>query len=105
MNYEYSKVQEISQKIWVYQYYELYKEFSADRFLPGPLLPIQYLVNVIIYCINIIRQKPPAGKSDSNNNLQRLSQLVSFESLNMKRALSLVSNSKRNNNITLDFYM
>ena len=89
MNFEYNKVQEISRKIWVYQYYELYQEFSADRLLPGPLLPIHYIANLISNRYIWRNWKLPKVSDVSKS--QRSLQLISFEYLNMKQALSLVS--------------
>ena len=87
MNFEYNKVQEISRKIWVYQYYELYQEFSADRLLPGPLLPIHYLARNILVCINKfnqIQEKKASSKPDAQTP-----HLNAFEYLNMKKSFSL----------------
>ena len=87
MNFEYSKVQEKSTQYWVFQTYELYQEFSSHRFLPGPLLPVQLLARIIRYGIGKIRPSRDVTFETAN---QRISRLISFESLNMKRALSLV---------------
>ena len=87
MNFEYNKVQEKSTQYWVFQTYELYQEFSSQRFLPGPLLPVQLLTRIIRIIIGKVR---PSAEITLETGKQRMLRLISFEALNMKRALSLV---------------